>query len=99
MPKIHDGLKIYNANALRSGLVVFLTKDFTWSEKFTDALIIDHDETLIKKCEAIGERDVINNQIVEPYWILTKDGTYEGMHMREKMRVLGPTVGTDYEGG
>ncbi len=95
MPKIADKFKLYNANDLRSGLVVFLTKDLTWSLNFADALIISDDEALTQKCEAEGARAVDANEIVGPYWIPTIDGTLEGMHMREKMRVLGPTVKSD----
>ncbi|MCH9844953.1 MAG: DUF2849 domain-containing protein [Alphaproteobacteria bacterium] len=95
MPKITAKFKIYNANHLRSGLVVFLTPNLTWSENFSDALIVDDDNALAQKCETEGTRAVDANEIVAPYWIPTIDGTLEGMHMREKMRVLGPTVKSD----
>ena len=95
MPKISDPFKIYNANNLRSGLVVYLTKNFSWSENFADALIVEDDAELIAKCEAEGARAELANEIVAPYWMPTLDGTDAGMHMREKMRVSGPTVGTD----
>ncbi len=85
-------LKIYSGNALRSGLVVYLTQDFTWSENAKKAILVPiEDEDLIKICEREGWRARHANEIVEPYWAnANDDGSLE--HMRERMRAEGPTV-------
>ena len=87
--------QIYNSNNLRTGMVMYLTEDFTWSEDMKDALKIDeNDENLIRECEHEGNKAVNANLIVEPYWVAIADDGLPKL-MREKMRASGPTV--DYK--
>lgn len=89
--------RVMTANLLRSGLVVFLTADNTWSDKIDDAVVIETDEDA-QTLERQGQADIAANLIVDPYLVdATRiNGHIKPNHIREIIRTLGPTVHPDH---
>ena len=79
------------ANELRSGLSVWLTKDFTWSRDFADALLSE-EEAVIAEMQATGEAAEAANEVVGAYFIDTVDGA--PARYRERFRTHGPSYDT-----
>ncbi len=84
------------ANRLRDGEVVFLTRAGTWSKK------IDESALALEKAAAAGlvaqgAKAVAETHITGPYLFDAerKDGHVRALHIRERIRTLGPTVRMD----
>jgi len=89
--------QILTANILRTGLVVFLAQDHSWSEKVDEAAVANTEEDA-KALEAKGVEDKIANLIVDPYLVdvIVEDGKIKATHIRERIRTLGPSVHLDH---
>lgn len=87
------GPQSLTANTLRDGLSVWLTPEFDWSMKYSDALITEDDET-IGKMERIGEESEHANDVVAPYFIDVEAESGLPVRYREKFRVRGPSYDT-----
>ena len=89
--------QILTANILRTGLVVFLTRDHAWSEKVDEAAVANTEEDA-KALEVKGVDDKIANLIVDPYLVdvVVEDGKIKAAHIRERIRTLGPSVHLDH---
>lgn len=90
-----DG-KALTANTLTTGLVVFLTRTGFWTPDINEACIAE-EELAWTALERKGDEDRLANIIVEPY-LIDIENTDEGprpVHIRERIRTLGPSVRTD----
>jgi len=87
------GPQSLTANTLRDGLNVWLTPDFDWSLKYSEALITEDDET-IEKMDKIGIQSESNNVVVAPYFIDVETESGVPARYREKFRVRGPSYDT-----
>jgi hypothetical protein len=79
------------ANELRSGLSVWMTPDFSWSQSFEDALLTE-DEGLIEKMDETAKASEQENHVVGAYFIDTVDG--KPARYRERFRTHGPSYDT-----
>ena len=87
--------KVLSANRLLDGEVVFLDRNGVWSPRIDDALVaVKAGEATLK---ALGER-AVKARIVTALEIIdveAKDGAVRPLHIRERIRALGPTVRPD----
>jgi hypothetical protein len=92
--------RILTANRLSDGHAVFLAPTGAWVERIWDALVVREGEDA-QPLEAQAARDVARNLIVEPYFIDLREegGCLVPVRYRERVRCLGPTVGTDLATG
>ncbi|MEL6687328.1 MAG: DUF2849 domain-containing protein [Pseudomonadota bacterium] len=79
------------ANELRSGLNVWMTKDFEWSRDYADAFLTE-DEALIEKMDSVAKAAEAANDVVGAYFIDTVDGV--PARYRERFRTHGPSYDT-----
>lgn len=88
-------MRILTANRLIDGRVVFRDADGRWVERFADAAVLEAAAAETALAEAAA--DVAARLIVEPYAIDVEeiDGRIEPKAMREKIRVSGPTSGSE----
>ncbi|MCE1237928.1 MAG: DUF2849 domain-containing protein [Hyphomicrobiales bacterium] len=88
-------MQIVTANRLIDGRVVFRDADGRWVESFAAAAVLDA-AAATAALEAAG-RDVAVRLIVEPYAVdvISEDGRLAPKAMREKIRVSGPTSGSE----
>jgi hypothetical protein len=88
-------MQIVTANRLIDGRVVFRDADGRWAESFAAAAVLDA-SAAAAVLEA-AQRDVAARLIVEPYAVdvTSRDGRLEPTAMREKIRVSGPTSGSE----
>lgn len=87
------GPQSLTANTLRDGLSVWLTPEFDWSMKYSEALITE-DEEIIGKMESFGEESEHANDVVAPYFIDVEAESGLPVRYREKFRVRGPSYDT-----
>lgn len=89
--------QVLTANVLRSGLVVFLAKDHSWSKKIDDAALATSEDEA-QTLEAKGVEDKTGNLIVDPYLVdvIVEGGKIKAAHIRERIRTLGPSVHLDH---
>ncbi|WP_051279031.1 DUF2849 domain-containing protein [Hellea balneolensis] len=92
------GPQSLTANELREGMNVWLTEDFNWSRKYSDALQTE-DESVIEKMQVKGEADENENLVVGVYFIDVEPDTGLPVRYREKFRVKGPSYDTADELG
>ena len=88
--------KALTANRLSDGDVVFLTRSGDWSLSVDDAaLALEPDAT--KALEARGREAEEANVVTGAYLFDTelRDGRVRALHIRERIRTLGPTVRQD----
>ena len=85
------GPQAMTANELLSGLNVWLTKDFTWSQSYGEALLTE-DEALIEQMQDKADCDEQANIVVGAYFIDNEAG--QPVRYREKFRTKGPTFDT-----
>lgn len=88
--------KALTANTLTTGLVVFLARAGSWTLDLNEAAIAEEEQAWTA-LERKGEEDRADNVIVDPYLIdieITPDGL-RPVHIRERIRTLGPSVRTD----
>ncbi len=88
--------KALTANRLGDGAVVFLTRAAQWSERIDEAAV-----ALEKGSEAAleqrGKEAEARNAVTGAYLfeVERKDGHVRALHIRERIRTLGPTVRVD----
>lgn len=85
------GPQAMTANELRSGLSVWLTKDFAWSHDYAEALLTE-DEMTIKAMDDVAKAAEATNNVVGAYFIDTIEG--KPARYRERFRTHGPTYDT-----
>ena len=85
------GPQAMTANELHSGLSVWMTPDFGWSQTYKDALLTEDDD-IIEKMESVAEAAEAANEVVGAYFIDTEDGV--PARYRERFRTHGPTYDT-----
>lgn len=83
--------QIITANRLSDGLVVFRTREGTWSELFTDAARLD--EAAAET--ALAAATIEATRVVGAYAVPLSDDTGLPGRVRERIRLLGPSVRTD----
>jgi hypothetical protein len=88
--------KTLTANRVGDGLVVFLTRAGTWSPAVDDAAVAAEPEAA-KAFEARGRAAETENYVTGAYLIDVEqlDGRVRPLHLRERIRCLGPTVRSD----
>lgn len=88
--------QVLTANRLRDGEVVFLTRSGEWSLAIDQAAIALEPEAA-KALEEQGKRAVAANVVTSPYLFDAerRDGRVRALHIRERIRTLGPTVRAD----
>jgi sulfite reductase (NADPH) hemoprotein beta-component len=86
---------VFTANRLRDGLVVWLAAGDRWVENFADARIFEGDAVAEGRAMAeawVGRQIVVGVYDVE---VETATGHAIPVRYRERVRVSGPSVGTD----
>jgi len=88
-------MRILTANRLIDGRVVFRDADGRWVEAFDAAAVFD--AAAAETALAAAEADVAARLIVGPYAVAVTEveGRREPEAMREKIRVTGPTSGSE----
>ena len=88
-------MQFVTANRLTDGRVVHRTADGQWVEDFARAAVLD--EGAAAAALAASEADVAAGLIVGPYVVdlVEVDGRLEPKAQREKVRVTGPTAGSE----
>ena len=88
--------QVLTANRLRDGEVVFLTRSGQWSEQIDDSALALEPEAA-KALEARGEEDSRNTLVTGAYLFAAerREGHVYAVHIRERIRTLGPTVRRD----
>lgn len=87
------GPQALTANELREGFSVWLTKEYSWSRNFEDALTTE-DPDQIAKMQAQGEIDEAANKIVGVYFIDIEPDSGLPARYRENFRKNGPSWDT-----
>lgn len=88
--------KVLTANRLADGAVVFLSRAGHWSEAIDDAAV-----ALEKDAEAAleqrGKEAEAGNHVTGAYLFDAerREGRVRALHIRERIRTLGPTVRAD----
>ncbi len=82
--------QIVTANDLRSGAVVYLTADGTWSRALRDAELLADPEAASARLAEAGRR---GSEVVGPYLAPARrsPGGVEPTHIREAIRLAGPS--------
>ena len=88
--------QVMTANRLRDGIVVFLTRSGTWSEKIDEATLALEPQAAAA-LELRAKQDELATLVTGGYLIDAerRDGRIRASHIRERMRTLGPTVRRD----
>lgn len=88
--------QVLTANRLRDGEVVFLTPAGNWSLHIDEAALALEKEAA-SALEAKGAAAVAQSLITGPYLFDAerKDGRVRALHIRERIRTLGPSVRAD----
>lgn len=96
MSKARTGLHVLTANRLSDGGVVFLTGEGHWTDRLATAkpAIDDLD---IAQLERVGDQAANANIVVDPYLVKVEQvaSSFVPIEMRERRRVLGPSVGRE----
>jgi len=84
------------ANRLRDGAVVFFTHSGEWNETI-DAAVLATEPQAAKALEARGKEDERATLVTGVYLFDAEreDGHIRALHIRERIRTLGPTVRID----
>jgi len=88
--------QVLTANRLADGEVVFLTRAGEWSPRIDDAaLAVEPDAATA--LEARGREAETSNIVTGAYLIAAerREGRVRALHIRERIRALGPTVRQD----
>ena len=91
-----NGLYVVTANELLSGDVVFRNANGGWSPGIDAAAVVDsQDKGFVELAEA--QKDERANIVIAPVLIevTVDDGAIRPVHIRERIRALGPTVRAD----
>ncbi len=88
--------KALTGNRLTDGEVVYLTRAATWSETIDEAAIALEPQSAAA-LDARGAAAVTGNIVTEAYLIDVerRNGHVRPLHIRERIRTLGPTVRAD----
>jgi Protein of unknown function (DUF2849) len=88
--------QVMTANRLRDGEVVFLTRSGEWNERIDEAVLALEPQAQ-KALEARADEAVKTTLVTGPYFFDAerRDGRIRAVHMRERIRTLGPTVRRD----
>jgi hypothetical protein len=89
-------LRVYNANDLMSGRVVYLTAAGGWSEQIADAVLFEN-ETDAARLKAVADAALEARFVVDAYPIevAIAGGTVRPLVHRERVRAEGPSIRTD----
>lgn len=89
-----QGPRIATANRLHDGLVVFLTREGTWSRNLNAARVA-HSNADADALERTAAASAHANIVVDPYLIAVQvaPGGPVPLAHRERLRASGPTVG------
>jgi predicted NAD/FAD-binding protein len=89
-----DRGKVVTANRLGDGKVVFLTAAAVWSEDIDSAVVAVEPQAAAALSER-GQEAEAANLVTGSYLIDAerRDGRVRPVHIRERIRALGPTVG------
>ena len=95
MSEIEKG-QVMTANRLRDGEVVFLTRNGTWNERIDEAVLALEPQATAA-LEARAAADVKATLVTGTYLFDAErvDVKIRAVHMRERIRTLGPTVRLD----
>jgi Protein of unknown function (DUF2849) len=95
MSDIEKG-QVMTANRLRDGEVVFLTRSGEWNERIDEAALVQEPQAQ-KALEVRADEAVKATLVTGPYLFEAerRDGRVRAIHMRERIRTLGPTVRRD----
>ncbi|MEM7730074.1 MAG: DUF2849 domain-containing protein [Pseudomonadota bacterium] len=85
------GPQAMTANELRSGLSVWMTRDYGWSRDYADALLTE-DASVMAKMDEVAKAAELVNDVVGAYFIDTVDG--RPARYRERFRTHGPSYDT-----
>ncbi|MEX2296526.1 MAG: DUF2849 domain-containing protein [Dongiaceae bacterium] len=88
--------KIFNANDILSGRVVYLAADGNWSERIGDAAIVQSAEDEAR-LQAIADAAFAARRVVDVYAIeiAIEDGQTRPLIYRERIRAEGPSIRLD----
>jgi hypothetical protein len=92
-----DRGQVMTANRLGDGEVVFLTRSGTWNERIDEAVLAQEPQA-VAALETRAAVDVKANHVTGQYLFDAerKDGRIRALHIRERIRTLGPTVHLDH---
>ncbi|HQX84002.1 MAG: DUF2849 domain-containing protein [Rhizobiales bacterium] len=95
MSEVEKG-QVMTANRLRDGEVVFLTRSGEWNEKIDEAVLALEPQATAA-LEARANEDVKATLVTGSYLFDAErvGGKIRALHMRERIRTLGPTVRLD----
>ncbi len=95
MSEIEKG-QVMTANRLRDGEVVFLTRSGAWKEQIDEAVLALEPQATAA-LEARAAADVTATLVTGTYLFDAErvGGKIRALHMRERIRTLGPTVRPD----
>jgi Protein of unknown function (DUF2849) len=88
--------QVMTANRLRDGEVVFLNRSGQWSEKIDEATLAMEPQAAAA-LEARAAEDVVATLVTGQYLFDAErvGGKIRAIHIRERIRTLGPTVRLD----
>lgn len=88
--------KVLTANRLADGVVVFLAPDGRWSEAIDGAVVALEPQAAAALAER-GKRAEALNLVTDSYLVEVerRHGRVRPLHIRERIRTLGPTVRPD----
>ena len=91
-----DTGKVATANRLSDGAVVFLADAGRWSEAIDTALVAPDADAAAALSAQSQEAEAVNH-VTGSYLVDVErsDGRVRPLHIRERIRAQGPTVGTD----
>ena len=94
MSEVSEMGKVATANRLSDGAVVFLTRAAKWSEYIDNAVVAVEPQAAAALGEH-GKAAEAANHVTGSYVIDVerRDGRVLPLHIRERIRALGPTVG------
>ena len=85
--------KVATANRLSDGAVVFLAEAGRWCEGIDSALVAVETAALTEEAtQAEAVNHVTGSYLID---VEHRDGRVRPLHIRERIRAQGPTVGTD----
>jgi hypothetical protein len=92
MSTIEKG-QVMTANRLRDGEVVFLTRSGEWNERI-DESVLALEPQAVAALEERAKHAIETNIVTGTYLFDAErvDGKIRAMHIRERIRTLGPTV-------
>ncbi|MEX0808396.1 MAG: DUF2849 domain-containing protein [Dongiaceae bacterium] len=88
--------KVFNANDILSGRVVYLAADGHWSERIGDAAIVQSPDDEAR-LQAIADTAFAERRVVDVYAIevAIEDGQTRPLVYRERLRAEGPSIRLD----